>query len=164
MDLSGSDWIGISGLAVTVVGFGATIWQLVRTANASIATRKAIEETARRMSLNHLLVLLPQLRVIESDLDAAMADEDRKLAIRSLVHFSHTANQVASLLEGEGDSIDRELIKQLRSSALEAGQAKSTLVTTSRTVKVVAKTAAESIGKVSGHAAGLVAQFQVKAN
>ena len=165
MNGSFSDWIGVLGLAVSVVGFGLTIWQLIRTANASVATRVAIEATARRMSLNHLLVLLPQLRVIEGDLDAAMADEDRKLAIRTLVAYTHTANQVASLLEGEGAAVDTELITRLRDSATEAGRAKSALVTSARgSVKTTAKQAAERIGQVASHAAGLVAQFQVKAN
>lgn len=164
-DLSFSDWLGIIGLIVTTIGFGVTIWQLVRTANASIATKKAIEATARRMSLNHLLVLLPQLRVIEGDLDAAMAEDDRKLAIRTLVNYSHTANQVASLLETEGEAVDGDLITRLRSSASEAGRAKSALVTSSRgTVKSTAKVAAEGIGEVTGYASGLVAQFQMKAS
>jgi hypothetical protein len=164
-DLSFSDWLGILGLFTTVVGFGLTIWQLIRTANASVATKAAIEATARRMSLNHLLVLIPQLRVIEGDLDAAMAEDDRKLAIRTLVNYSHTANQVASLLEGEDGEVDGELIDRLRGSAAEAGKAKSVLVTSTRgTVKTVAKAASEGIGEVAGHAAGLVAQFQVKAS
>lgn len=155
------DQLAVVGILVTVVGFSLTIWQLVRTANASEASRKAIEATARRMSMNHLLVLLPQLRMIESDLDAAAAEDDRKLAIRSLVNYSHTATQVATLLEAEGD-IDDQLIERLRSSAKAAGSAKSTLVTTNRAVRVVIKEAVEQIGEVSSHATGLVGKFQVK--
>lgn len=162
--MSLSDGLSIVGIVVTCAGFTVTIWQLMRTASASEATAAAIQETARRMNLNHLLVLLPQLRVIEGDLDAAMAENDRKLAIRSLVNFSHTANQVASLLEHETDSVDQELVLKLRSSALEAGKAKNALVTSGKgTVRSVAGTAAEEVGAVASYAAGLVAQFQVKA-
>lgn len=164
MGLTLSDWLGIAGLVVSVVGFAVAIWQLVRTANASVATKKAIEATARRMSVNHLLVLLPQLRMIEHDLDAAMADDDRRLAIRALGNFSHTASQVASLLEGEGDAVDAELIAKLRQSAGEAGKAKSAIVTGRAAVKTVAKSAAEGITDVAAHAAGQIAQFQVRAN
>ncbi|WP_157944111.1 hypothetical protein [Blastococcus atacamensis] len=146
------------------MGFSLAIQQLRKTAKASEATKTAIEETARRMSMNHLLVLLPQLRVIEGDLDAAAADDDRRLAIRSLVSYSHTANQVASLMAGEKD-VDGDLIERLRASARTAGAAKSTLVTSNRqTVRSVTKTAVEEIGEVSSFAAGLVAQCQVKAS
>jgi hypothetical protein len=161
--LSFSDQLGIVSLLVTIIGFGLAIWQLVRSTNAAVATKEAIEATARRMSLNHLLVLLPQMRIIESDLDAAMYTDDRALAIRTLVNFSHTANQVASLLESEGEAVDLTLVALLKESALEAGKAKSALVTSERgTVRSVAKGAAERIQAVSGQAAGLVAQFQVK--
>lgn len=161
--LTFSDWLGIVSLGITVIGFAIAIWQLVRSANAAVATRLAIEATARRMSLNHLLVLLPQLRIIENDLDAAMTDDDRRLAIRTLVNFTYTANQVASLLESEAENVDQSIVTMLRESATEAGQAKSALVTTERgTVRSIAKAAAGRIQAASGHAAGLVAQFQVK--
>jgi hypothetical protein len=159
------EWIALAELVVAIVGFGLAIWQLRRSADASVATKEAIERTARRMSLNHLLVLLPQLRSIEGDLDAAAATDDRPLAIRSLVSYSHTANAVASLLAGDGDLSDPALIVRLRDSAKSASVAKAALVTGSRqAVKVVVKTALEQIGDVSSYAAGLSAQFQMKAN
>lgn len=162
--LTFSDQLGVVGLVVSIVGFALAIQQLRKTAKASEATKTAIEETARRMSMNHLLVLLPQLRVIEADLDAAAAEDDRRLAIRSLVSYSHTVNQVASLMEGEA-GVSSDMMEKLRGSARIAGAAKSSLVTNNRlAVRSATKAAIEEIGEVSSSAAGLVAQFQVKAS
>jgi hypothetical protein len=155
-----TDWVSIAGLGVSVVGFSLTIWQLVRTANATRATAATIDKATRRMGVNHLLVLLPQLRMVENDLDAAIADNDPKLAARSLVSFSYTANQVASLLEGQ-DDFDLKFVELLRGSAHAASSAKSVLVTgTSRPVRTVVKSAVEDITAVSGRAAGLLADYQ----
>jgi hypothetical protein len=79
------DWISVAALIVSVIGFTFTIWQLVRTANAAEATKRAIERTEKRMALNHLLVLLPQFRLIENDLDPAAADRYSQF----LDHVSH---------------------------------------------------------------------------
>ena len=161
-----SDSLSLAGLVVSIVGFAVAIWQLIRTANASIATKTAIEDTARRMSLNHLLVLLPQLRSIEGDLDAAAATDDKPLAIRSLVAHSHLANAVASLLEGgEAAPVDPIWLVRLRDSAKAASTAKSALVTGSKpSVRITIKAALEQVAEVSSYAAGLSAQFQVKAS
>lgn len=124
-----------------------------------------MQETAARLSLNHLLVLLPQLRLLEGDLDAAASDDDHKLAIRSLVAYSHTATQVASLVEREdGASSYEQLITDLREAAQVSSAAKSKLVTggTTKPVKAVAKYALERIGGVSSAVAGLAAEIQVR--
>jgi hypothetical protein len=39
MKLKVGDWISLSGLVISVIGFSVVIWQLIRTANASEAGR-----------------------------------------------------------------------------------------------------------------------------
>lgn len=154
-------WTSWLELAVTAVGFGLAIWQLHRTATATQATKRAIEDNTERMMLNHLLVLLPQFKSIESDLDMAAADADRSLAIRSLISFSYTANQVASLLESQGG--DPEFVDELKESAKMAASAKSLLVTDARkSVAGAIKAPHEAISGIGSKAFGLAARYQVK--
>ena len=151
------------GLVVSVFGFLITIWQLIRTANAAKASTRALEEATQRLSKNHLLVVLPQVRLLENDLDAALADDDKKLAIRTLVSYSHAANQLASLLAGHDDPEVSDLIVKLKESAVTASAAKATLVSgTTKAVRLVARAASEQIGAISSPLAGLTTQYQVK--
>lgn len=162
--LSISDWIGLIGIAVSLVGFGLTIWQLVRTANASIATKNAIASANRRMLLNHLLVLLPQLSTFEADLDAAILADDKPGATRALVQFSHAANQVAALLESHDGAEDADLANALRLSAKNASTNKAVIVSgVSRPLSTVLKTVAAEIGEMAGKCSGISVKYQVKA-
>lgn len=122
-----SNVLGIVGLAITAIGFSITIWQLIRTANASEASVEAIKRTERRMALNHLLVLLPQFQTIENDLDHAIDVNDRRWAMRALVNCKNVSSEVAAMLEGQ-DSVDQEIIRTLRVLSRDASSAKSALV------------------------------------
>lgn len=162
--MSLGDGLSLAGLLVSVVGFGLTIWQLVRTANAAEATRAAIIGANKRMLLNHLLVLLPQMRSLESDLDLAIAANDLPSAVRALNGFSHAANQIASLLDTEADAAEDGLRMELRAAAASASLNKSVLVRgTVRPLRTVLKTCSAQISDVSAQCAGLTTKYQVKA-
>jgi len=125
--LSLTDWLAIIGLIVGVAGFGITIWQLVRTARASEATKDAVERTEKHLAASYLLVLLPQFRIIESDLDNAAMDDDRRLAMRALRTYADVASEVRSLLASQAD-IDAQLLERLGETALAASQTKASIV------------------------------------
>lgn len=157
------DALSLAGLLVSVLGFTLAIIQLRRTAKATEETAAKIRQTLDRMNVNHLLVLLPQLRLIENDLDQAAEDDDRRLAQRTLISFSHTASQVASLLEGSDSGTDPALVQRLKSSARLASSTKASLVSSTRsTVRIATKEAASEISEISGLAAGMIAQYQSK--
>ena|ERR1700722_20269409 len=156
------DWVGIAGLAVSVVGFSLAIWQLARTAKASEATREAIERTEKRMALNHLLVLLPQFHLLENDLDRAAEDNDRALARRALVSYSHFASEVAAILRGQ-DQVDQTLITELQSSARDASLAKATLIDApiNKNTKQLTRDVRARISALSVHVATIAANYQI---
>jgi hypothetical protein len=154
--------VGILGLLVTIVGFWLAVSQLRRTASATEATRSAIEASTKRMRLNHLLVLLPQFRSFEIDLDNAGDDNDEKAARRALVGYSHTANQVAELLKGE-EGIEPDFLELLRSSAISAASAKGRLATGHETnVRAVVEEISTQVSDVSARAAGIITQYQTQ--
>lgn len=118
------DWIGVAGLFVSIVGFGVAIWQLVKTANASIATLDATRETERRIKDNHLLVLLPQFRALETELDHAVDKKDKELTRRMLKSYADYATGLAENLKGQ-DQVDETLIGKLDTFARQASLAKA---------------------------------------
>ena len=163
--MSAGDWIGVAGLVVSVVGFVIAIWQLVRTANATKATKEAVERSEKRMAINHLLVLLPQFRLIENDLDVAAQDDDKGLARRSLVAYAHFAAEVATILQNQ-DRVDQTLITDLRTSATQASQAKATLIDSpsGKNTKQLTKDIREKISGLSVHIGTLVMSYQLATN
>lgn len=157
-----------AGLPVTVVGFWLAIAQLRKTTNAAIATKNAVESANKRMLYNHLLVLLPQLRNLEADLDGAISIADRVGAIKALVAFSHAANQIASLLETEpetslGEQTNVELVGELRSTARAASVAKAEIVSGSKkTLTAILHSVSGEISDLSARCAGLSTTYQTK--
>ena len=156
------DWLSLAGQVVSVIGFGVAIWQLMRTANASIETKKAVERTEQRMALNHLLVLLPQFRQLENDLDHAAQEDDRPLARRTLVSYAHFATEVAAILQGQ-DKVDESLVTELRSTARDASRAKGALIDTPkcRDTRQLTKEARDAIASLSMHINTIATTYQI---
>lgn len=163
--MKAGDWIALTGLIVSVVGFAIAIWQLVRTANAAEATKRAIERNEKRMAINHLLVLLPQFRLIENDLDAAAQEDDRGLARRSLVAYAHFASEVAAILQSQ-DKVDQVLVTDLRVSATQASQAKAALIDApgGKNTKQLTKDIRDKLSGLSVHIGTLVMDYQITAD
>ncbi|WP_285601513.1 hypothetical protein [Kineosporia sp. NBRC 101731] len=132
-----------------------TIWQLTRTKNASIATRSAIERTEKRMALNHLLTLLPQLRLSENDLDVAVFDNDARLAMRALMAYSHTAVEIANLLDRHPQHAT--LAKELKDAAGKAAETKVAIADASAKagVKGMTKNFRSKVAGLSSNLSGI---------
>jgi hypothetical protein len=161
--LAFADWLGLAGLVVGIAGFAITIWQLVRTARASEATAAAVKRTEKQMAASYLLVLLPQFRIIESDLDSAAMDDDRKLAIRALRTYADVASEVRTLLSGQ-EGVDAVLLTRLESTAESATLAKADLVDNpDRETKAVTRDFRTELSGVSTYLGGLTARFTLGA-
>lgn len=155
------------GLIVTVVGFWLAIVQLRKTASAAKATTSAIETANKRMLYNHLLVIMPQLRSLEGDIDASVASGDKGAAVRALVAFSHAAKQIASLLETEpstdGELEHAELIGVLRATARAVSTVKGELVSGSKkSLSTLLQGISGDISDIASRCAGLTTTYQTK--
>lgn len=159
--LSGADAVGLGSLTVTVVGFVVAISQLRRTESTAAATRRAVERTEERIAVNHLLVVLPQFRMLVQDLDAAAEENDRKLAMRTLVAWTHLANEVASMLAGVDESFF-DYVLRLRASAKDGTETKADLISyPKRSVKVTTKDFRRSFGELTAEVSGLTGQIRL---
>ncbi|WBB97273.1 hypothetical protein O7543_18200 [Solwaraspora sp. WMMA2080] len=152
---------GVS-LLVSLVGFGLTIWQLRRTANAAEATQRAVERTETRMALNHLLVLLPQFRVLETELDFAVQDEDRKMAMKVLASYAQIASQVAGLIDGR-DGIDKDLMGKLERASRDASLTKARIINEpTRTVRLITKDFRSTTADLAAFIGSLASRFSLE--
>jgi len=122
-----ADYLALAGLVVTTVGFTVAIWQLIRSANAAEATKAAVLALSRAQ----LLFLLPQFRVLETELDWAISlkTEGRDLAVRILTSYVHLAHEVAGLITVHSLGED-EIGVKLRQSAKLAADAKNKIYAT----------------------------------
>lgn len=156
------DWISAAGLLIAVVGFSFTVQQLRRTATATETANGLLESVAERMQMNHLLVMLPQLHVLADELDAGVIADDARGVARTLVAYSRTAIQVASLL-GSDDTQSEILVVQLRESSAQARLMKGQIVSGTKTplAKLLKDVMAE-ISETASAASGLVSRYQMK--
>lgn len=154
--------VGSLGLLVTFGGFWIAILQLRRTANAAEATAAGIERTERRMALNHLLVVVPQIRLLELDLDRAVEENDRMAAVRALGSYSHVAAEVAGLMADQG-VMNEGVLEKLQVSALAATEAKARLQDTTNILpKSATKDFRRSFGEVTTIINAAVGRFRLQ--
>jgi hypothetical protein len=155
--------ISTVGVVISAVGFLFTVSQIRRTASAAEATRDAIKDSASRMQLNYLMVMLPELKIYEQELDAAAEGNDKRSARRVLVAYSHAANRVAALLSQSNVEAEAVFAAQLRTSAEAATAAKSSLYASEQvTVSSATGTLAALMSDVVREAEGLLATYQLK--
>ena len=124
----------ILGFFVTVAGFAFTLLQLKRTKSIAIATRDTVLAATDRVRYNQLLVLLPQLQNLEPELDAAMREDDPRVAERTLVRWNQLASQTQGIVIRMGEGYI-DLAEALAKSCEEAVRAKGDLVEEAGTVK-----------------------------
>lgn len=111
--------IGAVGCVLGVIGFVLAWKQLKRTADAAEATQTALA----RSHQTQLLMLLPQFRLVEMELDFAISCSGRDLAARALANYAHLAHEVSGVVASYGLA-DNSTVAAMRESAATATQAK----------------------------------------
>jgi len=74
----------IASIPLTLLGFGFTIWQLLKTKSAVQAAYEATLAMRRQVRRTNLATLLPQLTRIEDEIDRAVANRSVE-TVRSLI-------------------------------------------------------------------------------
>jgi hypothetical protein len=123
--LTRSDWLSITGILVSVLGFGVGLYQLRKTAKAAEAARDAVSSGSRI----HLLFLLSQFHSFESELDSAIYYDDRLGAGRILASVANHCNSIAAVLRSH-EIAEETTALAFGSCALAAGAAKGKLIST----------------------------------
>lgn len=162
--LSRADWLSLGQLVFTILGFGLAIWQLARAATAVEASQDLLKTLRVRLLGNDLLVMLPELHVLEDALDAALKGGDRLVIEKALVTYARTAGQIAGFLESEESTAEEAIIPLLKKCVSLATKAKADLAEGVPTdLRDTTRAAVARIAKVSAEVSPLVARLQRKA-
>ena len=111
-------------LIVAVLGLGFAGWQLLRTANATVASQKALEQ---RLLHNDLLVLLPEMHLLEDAVERAVRAGDRDASSEALMTYSRRASAVVGELKLHSTLADSKATKSLAAAGKMAGDVKQSL-------------------------------------
>ena len=151
------DWLNVVGFAITVAGFAIAFWQISKTRGAAEAANRAALSTQRQLAVNQLLILVPQLKWLAGELDAAIEDDDPRLARRHLDNWRFQAAHIHGLLSAD-DSMGRRRVRDLQESVTLAFAATSALLEGKRPVLAASKQARNAIGKVCNELSTWVGQ------
>jgi hypothetical protein len=146
-DLRWFEWIGVTGLPLALWGLWLTWAQAKRATNAATATEKAVQSTQQQLRTNQLLVLIPQLRLISSELVTAIEENNRPLARRQLDNWRWQASHLHGILSSAHPE-QQELLTLLQQSIGFASSAGSALLqsTKNKTMSSIAMNASIKIG------------------
>lgn len=155
-----TDGLGIASLAVALAGFPLAIWQIRKSVKASEAARTAVEATSSRHVSNQLLILVPELLLIDRDLGEAIENNERSDVLRLLVQWRHRASQVRGILIGV-DRITPNVISQLANSAALATMAKQSLQNSSTSIVKATKRASAAISSACNEISAISGELSV---
>ncbi|MDW3850744.1 hypothetical protein NMK34_29450 [Micromonospora sp. BRA006-A] len=126
-DLPWSDWVGVVGFPLGLFGLWLTFKQASDAKDAAASANTAIRRTQSQIRANQLLVLIPQLRWIASELDFAIDESNERLARRHLDSWRWQANNIHGMLTS-ADSSQRRILKSLQESVGQAASAGTLLM------------------------------------
>lgn len=153
-----AEWLSFWQLVVTIVGLALAGVQLTRTANATVESKNLL---ARRLLSNDLLVMLPELHVLEDELGAAVKSSDHDQVERALISLTRRSGTIIGHLSANDSTKDEKLVKQIRQTMNAARTAKSEVAGgATRPLPDVVKLTSEKLATVCGEASELIARLQ----
>jgi hypothetical protein len=126
------DLLGLIGIAIA-------IWQIVRTGRMVTATKKAVEENARQLGIYNLLLIIPELARVESDLERSAHAGQLEGVRRSLKDWRELASDLRGLVDGRQDSSE-DLLPLIQQSLTLSIQAKTRLAIANEDTDLIAST------------------------
>lgn len=111
------------GDALSIAGLAVAIYQIFRTGRIVTATHRSVERTAQQLGVYTLLLLVPELSLIEHQLDAAAMQDNRDEVKRLLREWQTRASELRGLLRTEPVAAE-DLASLVQDSIALATQAK----------------------------------------
>jgi hypothetical protein len=152
------DVASLVGVSATLLGLALTFRQARLARTAADATRLAIRDTEKLLARNSLLVLLPQLSLVEREIDLAVPRDDRAMLTYLMSVWKAHAGQLRGLL-GDDSGADEMAMKRLQASVVLATDAKVRLDDGRTSVAATMKQVREAIGMVTSDGAALAARL-----
>jgi hypothetical protein len=97
-DLGWVDWLAVAGFPLTLVGLYFTWRQAREASNSAEAAREAAQSTQQQIRAKQLMVLIPQLMWIASEIDSAIEMGEMPLVRRYLHSWRLQAGNINGIL------------------------------------------------------------------
>ncbi|MCI4657555.1 hypothetical protein [Cryobacterium zhongshanensis] len=148
---------GWATIPLAIVGFLIALQQISKTRDAAEAAKDAAEAATKHIGSNLLLVVLPQLVQIETNLEWAVGRGDRNAAIHYLGAWRWQAGQVRGHLMTK-KSPHAEFLAQLQTSIAIAADTKLALQDPAADIPRRTKSVQKMIALVTGMVGELTAR------
>ena len=116
----------IASLPLALVGFGITIWQLLKTRTAAESAHAAAIKAMAQVSRMTLIGLLPQLRQIDDEMDRAIKEKATEPLRFWISQWKFQASQVRGHL-AEHDREEAKLMRAIQASLSAASDLRQAL-------------------------------------
>lgn len=154
--------VGLIGVLATLVGLYLT-WGQARDAKLQAAAAKtaadaasgAMDRAQRQLRSNQILVLIPQLRWVAQELDAAIEAGDRGMTRRHLDSWRNQAGHINGVLLDDS-AAKRKILKAIQDSVALATEATANLL---REEKKTVLQSCEQARDASGNACNMLNVF-----
>jgi hypothetical protein len=159
------DWLSPLNAWVSIplqaLGFGLTFWQIRKTRKSADAAKTAALGAQAQIGSNLLLVVLPQLNQIETNLEWAISNSNRIAVVHYLGSWRWQAGQVRGHLERQGEE-DEEFLTMLQSSIATAADTKLAIQDPSTDLTKRTRAALKSIAAVTGLVGEMTARNSIE--
>jgi hypothetical protein len=157
---SWQDQLAIVSFGLTILGFIIAIWQIRKSIRASEAAARAVRATANRLASNQLLLLIPQLELLDFELDIAIRTNDRESVERTLVRWRYLSSKVRGVLLSVNS--DPMIVELLQKSAGLATITKSALQEQAKPLPAATKRVTAAISEVCDEITALSARLSTE--
>lgn len=140
-----------TAIPLQVGGFGIAIWQIKKARNSADSARQAIISTQDAIARNNLLLLIPQLRRLEQQLQSAIKGDHRDLVGSHLDDWRYHASTLRGVLEQVGDGTT-ELLQHVQASVTQARYARLAIQKSSADIVKATRLAQGAIMRVTDEA------------
>lgn len=158
------EWLDITNgwvaIPLQLIGFGIAYWQIVKTRNVAAAARDSAKRTEEQIGSNLLLIVLPQLVQIETNLEWSVSRSDRHSAIHYLGSWRWQAGQLRGYLARQQESA--EILDLIQNSIAIAADTKLALQDQNADVPKRCKSAQKTIASVTGKLGELTAKNSIE--
>lgn len=148
-DLGWVEWLGVVGFPLTLTGLYFT-WRQARDAsNSAEAARRAVQSTQQQIRAKQLMVLIPQLMWVASEIDSAIETGNMPLVRRYLHNWRLQAGNVNGILLA-ADPNEIALATALNNSVSMAAVTESSLMNRPKAARSDCMKARDAIAAASG--------------
>ena len=146
-DIGWAAWVAVAGFPPALIGIFLAWRQAKSASDTAKATQAAMRNAQQQIRANQLMIFVPQLRQISTELGTAITTDDTKLALRQLENWIWNVGYIRGLLAGA--KVQETMLTRIQDSVALASEATKSLLEGNKTVFSACISARTAIGTAS---------------